>query len=98
MSSQKADSGRSKRKPVNTEKSRMIRYININSETLSIDDRRDILNMIINTTPDNKIHTKGDGTQVHYKDLSDECIASIYNFITKRVAAYNEEDISDVEQ
>lgn len=83
---------------VDPEQAKMIKYINSHLETLSLDDRRDILGIIISTTPDSKIHNKGDGTQVHYKDLHNDCIISIYNFVATRIATYANEDISDEEQ
>ena len=57
----------------------MIKYIKRNVDYLSINERQDILQMIINALPDDsKIQTKGDGTQIKFKDIPSPTIASIY--------------------
>lgn len=64
----------------------MISYINSNVVDLSISERRDILQMIVSdSTPDNKIHTKGDGTLIRYQDITDSTIINIYNFTQQKI-------------
>ena len=69
----------------------MINYIKNNVNNLSNPERLEILQMIINSTPDNKIKSKGNGTEIKFNDLSNSIIINIYNFIFKKIKIKNEQ-------
>ena len=56
-------------------------------ESLSIDERKEILQMIINSSiDDKKIQTKGNGTQIPFKYISESVIDNIYMYINQRLS------------
>lgn len=65
----------------------MIIFIKQKVDDLSITDRRDILKIIIKAgVDDHKIHSKGNGTQIKFKDLSVDCILSIHSYIQAKIS------------
>jgi hypothetical protein len=66
--------------------STMKKYINQNVDEISLDERKMVLKMIIDhSVEDSKIHTKGNGTMISYKDMSKSLIISLYNFIQSKI-------------
>ncbi len=64
----------------------MIDYIKRYVDDLSISERQDILQIIINSQiEDKKIQTKGNGTQIRFKDLDNSTITVIYNYIHSKL-------------
>lgn len=79
----------------------MVEYIKHHVDDLSVPERYDILQMIINSSvEDNKIHTKGDGTQVKFKYISKPVVANIYNYMLKKITGKMDQFkcFSDVEE
>jgi len=65
---------------------KMIVYIKQKNTDIDLSDGKEILRMIIaEGVEDHKIHTKGNGTQVKFKDLPYKLIVRIYNFIQTRI-------------
>ena len=70
----------------------MIEYIKQYVGDLSIDERRDVIQMIVNSSiPDKKIQTKGNGTQIKFRDIPDTVVSMIYNYIDTRVSNKKDE-------
>jgi hypothetical protein len=66
----------------------MITFISQNVPDISNEDRHKILKIIIKSgIDDSKIHSKGNGTQIKYKDLSYEAIISVHKFIVDAIAS-----------
>jgi len=66
----------------------MIKYIDRNVNDLMVEERKEILGMIMSSSIEsNKIQTKGDGTQIKYRDIPPNVITSIYHFIKNKLAA-----------
>jgi hypothetical protein len=64
----------------------MIIYIKQKVSDLSITDRKNILRIIMKTgIDDNKIQSKGNGTQIKFKDITSDTIQLIYNFIQAKI-------------
>jgi hypothetical protein len=64
----------------------MIMYIKHNVIDLSINERKDILQMIINSgIEDNKVQSKGNGTQIKFKDLQSDVIVSIHKYMQTKM-------------
>lgn len=60
----------------------MIIYIKQKVDDLPISDRKNILKMIVNSGIDDcKIHSKGSGTQIKFKDIPQDVISNIYEYI-----------------
>jgi hypothetical protein len=73
--------------PKQISKNHMIDYVKHHVGDLSIDERRDVIQMLINSSiPDRKIQTKGDGTQVKFRDIPETVVSMIYNYIDTRVS------------
>ena len=69
-----------------TSLSTMKKYINQNVDEISLDERKMVLKMIIDhSVEDSKIHTKGNGTMVAYKDMNKSLIISLYTFIQSKI-------------
>ena len=67
---------------INTYISYIKQYIN----DLSLSDKKDVLQLIMNSNiEDNKIQTKGDGTQIKFKDIPVNIIISIYNYMHNKI-------------
>lgn len=65
----------------------MIISITQKVDKLLVIDRREILRLIIKSgVEDHKIHSKGNGTQIKFKDMKFETITIIYNFIQNKMA------------
>lgn len=64
------------------EQKRIFVIDNINE--LVIDDRKKVLQMIYNSPSRNKLKEKGSGTQIKIKDVSDELIKKIYDFVEEK--------------
>jgi hypothetical protein len=65
----------------------MIKYIERNVNELSISEKQDILHIIMNSSIENrKVQTKGDGTQIKFKDIPKYTIVSIYHYIKDKLA------------
>ncbi len=64
----------------------MIAFISQHVAGLSNDDRHKILKIIIKSGIDDaKIHSKGNGTQIKYKDLSYDAIIAVHKFIVDTI-------------
>ena len=64
----------------------MVMFIKQKAGELSINERRDILQMIVNSgIDDNKIQTKGGGTQIKLKNIHHDTVISIYNYINLKI-------------
>jgi hypothetical protein len=59
----------------------MIKYINQKCSDLSIENNNHILRILINNIDDDKIQTKGLGTQIKYSDIPPKIIQIIYKYI-----------------
>ncbi len=71
--------------PTNEEVINMIIYIKQKIDDVSIDDRKNILRIIKASVDDNKIHSKGNGTQIKFKDLPIEVVQQIYTYIHEKL-------------
>ncbi len=64
------------------EKNKYILYICDNINELKLNNRKEILQMIIYSSIDpEKIIEKGNGTQVKISDINDTLLKNIYNYI-----------------
>lgn len=64
----------------------MITYIKQKVGDLNVNERKDILQMLINSgIEDSRIHSKGRGTQIKFMDIPTDMIVSIYNFIQVKI-------------
>lgn len=63
----------------------MTKYINHYTSDLSVSERHDILQMVVSSVPNNKIHTKGDGTQIKFSDIPHATIIMIYSYIKRKI-------------
>lgn len=64
----------------------MVMFIKQKVGELTINERRDILQMIVNSgIDDSKIQTKGGGTQIKLKHIQHETVISIYNYINTKM-------------
>jgi hypothetical protein len=78
--------------PKQISKNRMIAYIKHHVGDLSIEERRGVIQMLVNSSiPGRKIQTKGDGTQVKFRDIPETVVSMIYNYIDTRVANKKDE-------
>lgn len=65
----------------------MKKYISKHVTDLNISERKDILQMIINSSIDQQhIQEKGDGTQIEYVHISKNTLIAIYNFIQNKIS------------
>lgn len=65
----------------------IIIFIKKHINELSINERKDILQMIVNSPiEDNKIQTKGNGTQIKFCDIPKNTIMSIYGYIQNKLS------------
>jgi hypothetical protein len=62
-----------------------------NTNELVLQDRKEILQMIFNSQFRNKLKEKGNGTQIRLKNLSDDLITRIYDFIVARLNDHSDE-------
>jgi hypothetical protein len=70
----------------------MIKFIKHNVGDLSINERQDILQMLVNSPiNDKKIQTKGDGTQIKFNDIHKSVIIMIYNYIYTKLNTKKDE-------
>jgi hypothetical protein len=77
-----------KKKPIST----MIKYVKHHVGDLSIDERHDILQILINSPViDKKIQTKGDGTQIKFNDIPNTTIITIHNYIHTKLNSKKDE-------
>lgn len=68
------------------EREKLICYIDEHVDEMSFNDKRDILSVLkMNISDTNKFKHKGTGTQVAYKDVSNDLIIWIYNKIYNRI-------------
>lgn len=66
----------------------IIKYIKYNVGELSNQERMDILQMIVNSSiDDNKIQTKGDGTQIKFRDMPKDLIYRIHTYIQNKLSS-----------
>jgi hypothetical protein len=64
----------------------MITYIKQKVGDLNVNERKDILQMLINSgIEDSRIHSKGRGTQIKFMDIPTDMIVSIYKFIQVKI-------------
>jgi hypothetical protein len=70
-----------------TERSANIEYINQHVTILSKADKQNILQIILNNVSDDKIISKGDGSQVKFADLDDSCVKSLADYIKAKTDA-----------
>ena len=62
-----------------------ITFITDNINELMIQDRRNILQIIYNSSLRSKLKEKGGGTQIKVQDLTDNIIEKIYDIIIKKL-------------
>jgi hypothetical protein len=68
------------------ERDNLICYIDEHIDEIAYNDRRDILSMLkMNISDTNKFKHKGDGTQLLYKDISNDLLIWIYNRIFSKL-------------
>lgn len=64
----------------------MIIYIKQKTPDISLVDRKEVLRIIMKSgIDDHKIQSKGNGTQIKFKDLTNTTIIQIYNFIKTKI-------------
>jgi hypothetical protein len=64
----------------------IILYIKQKIGDMSQMERKDILQMIMNSgIDDSKIHSKGSGTQIKFKDIPKESLCTIYNYMQNKI-------------
>jgi hypothetical protein len=64
------------------ERDKLIIYIGEHIDEMSYNDRRDILSMLkMNISDKTKFKQKGDGTQILFKDISNDIVIWIHNRI-----------------
>jgi hypothetical protein len=64
----------------------MIAYIKRHVDDLLVSERQDILQIVMNSPiEDKKIQTKGNGTQIRFKDLDQSTILTIYTYIQTKL-------------
>lgn len=63
------------------ERNELIEYINEHIDELSYKSKKNVLHMIINNVPDDKIKEKGTGTQIQYDDIPNDLLIILYNHI-----------------
>jgi len=64
----------------------MAKYIKHHINDMMLSEKEDILKMIVGSMSDNKIHTKGDGTQVKFDDMPKTTISMIYNYMKRKIS------------
>lgn len=68
------------------ERDNLICYIDEHIDEIAYNDRRDILSMLkMNISDTKKFKHKGDGTQLLYKDISNDLLIWIYNRIFSKL-------------
>lgn len=89
--------------PTKDEVINMIMYIKQKIDDVSIEDRKYILRIIKSSIPDEKIHSKGNGTQIKFKDLPVETVQSIYSYVQEKISiklenlkTFTEENSEDI--
>jgi hypothetical protein len=66
--------------------STIVKYIKHNVGDLSVTERQDILQMIVNSSiDDSKIQTKGNGTQIKIRDIPRPTVYMIHNYIQTKL-------------
>lgn len=66
----------------------MIKYIKYYINDLSLNERQDILQMLVNASiDDSKLQNKGGGTQIKIRDIPRPTIVMVYNYITHKLSA-----------
>lgn len=68
-----------------TDRDNLVIYICERIDEMSYDDRRDILSMLKMNIDSNKFKSKGDGTQLATKDISNDLVIWIYNRIYSKI-------------
>ena len=68
-------------------------YINYNVCELSIQDRLDILQMIVNSVDNKKIQDKGDGVQIKMVNISTPTLIMIRDFVKKKLLQKDKQDM-----
>lgn len=64
----------------------MIIYIKQKTPDISLVDRKEVLRIIMKSgIDDHKIQSKGNGTQIKFKDLPNNTIIQVYNFIKMKI-------------
>ncbi len=72
------------------ERKKFILYINENINELTLNFRKEILQMILCSDIDpTKIVEKGSGTQIKYENIEIELLKNIYNYIYNKIEGYN---------
>lgn len=70
----------------------IVKYIKFNVDYLSMNERQDILQMIINSSiEDSKIQTKGNGTQIKFRDIPQSVLSMIYSYIQTKLTSKMDE-------
>ena len=65
--------------------SNKLTFITDNINELLIQDRREILQMIYNSSSRSKLKEKGSGTQIKLNDLSEQLMEKIYDSVKKKL-------------
>lgn len=69
-----------------------ISYITQKVPELTDNDNKEIYRILVNSgLSDNKIHEKGNGLQIKFKDITEEAIDDIYSFISKKIKTKTDE-------
>jgi hypothetical protein len=64
----------------------MIIYIKQKTPDIALADRKEVLRIIMKSgIDDHKIQSKGNGTQIKFKDLPNNTIIQVYNFIKMKI-------------
>ena len=69
----------------------MCSYICNNADELNFQNRKDVLQVIYNSSSQNKITEKGNGSQIKMDDLPIMLIRTIYDFINLKLEAQTNE-------
>jgi hypothetical protein len=72
-----------------------IKYINENIVKLLLAERKEVLQILYNSIGDSKISTKGNGSQIKYKDIPNHTLLSIYSYIQNKLNIKNNDNCSD---
>ncbi len=69
------------------ERNELIEYINEHIDELPYKSKKNVLNIIINNVPDDKLKEKGTGTQIQYDDIPNDLLIILYNHILSNITS-----------
>jgi hypothetical protein len=71
-----------------TDTIKQIMYIKQKVSELTVNDRKTILKILIKSgVDDHKIHSKGNGTQVKFKDIPPNVITELYEYVKEKMSS-----------